>query len=84
MKHKCLLLTIAIVLLVSSTGCTAPTLNNADSIEQVEKIDSVAGLIKKELIDVWNVDFKGVVGAGGIGATADMYQLMRLVVLQIG
>ena len=30
-----------------------------DSIEQVEKIDSVAGLIKKELIDVFNVDFKG-------------------------
>jgi hypothetical protein len=38
-----------------------------DSIEQVEKIDSVAGLHKKELIDVFNVNSKGAEGFAEMG-----------------
>ena len=38
-----------------------------DSIEQVEKIDSLAGLYKKELIDVFNVNSKGAEGFAEMG-----------------
>lgn len=42
-------------------------LKNGDSIEQVEKIDSVAGLHKKELTDVFNANTKGAEGFAEMG-----------------
>lgn len=38
-----------------------------DSIEQVEKIDSIAGLYKKELTDVFNANSKGAEGFAKMG-----------------
>ena len=42
-------------------------LKNGDSIEQVEKIDSIAGLYKKELTDVFNANSKGAEGFAEMG-----------------